>query len=48
MAKPIVVSVGGRKSPLNRAVKIAPDEETAMGIAKNLIEANIKKGWDEV
>lgn len=38
----------GRASPLDREVKIAPDEDIAMEIAKNLIEANIKKGWEKV
>ena len=38
----------GRGSPLNREVKPAPDEETAMKISVALIEENIKKGWVEV
>ena len=38
----------GRGSPLNREVKLAPDEETAMKISVALIEENIKKGWTEV
>jgi len=35
----------GRGSPLDREVKLAPDEKTAMKIADAFIEANIKKGW---
>ena len=37
----------GRGSPLDREVKLAPDEKTAMKIADSFIEANIKKGWEK-
>ncbi len=37
-----------RASPLDREVKLAPDEVTAMGIANVMIEENIKKGWNKV
>jgi hypothetical protein len=37
----------GRKSPLNREVRPAPSLEKAETIANALIEANIKKGWNE-
>ena len=37
----------GRGSPLDREVKLAPDEKTAMKIADALIETNIKKGWEK-
>ena len=36
----------GRKTPLAREVRLAPDLETATGIAEGLIQANIKKGWE--
>ena len=35
----------GRKSPLERKLKTAQNEEEANKIIKNLIESNIKKGW---
>jgi len=38
----------GRASPLDREVKLAPDEATAMQLAQELIEGNIKKGWEKV
>lgn len=38
----------GRASPLNREVKLAPDEQTALTIADELINENIKKGWEKV
>tara|TARA_S200000501_G_scaffold200583_1_gene188704 strand:+ start:1034 stop:2404 length:1371 start_codon:yes stop_codon:yes gene_type:complete len=36
----------GRKSPLDRKLKTARSKEEAMEISENLIEANIKKGWE--
>jgi hypothetical protein len=38
----------GRGSPLDRDVKLAPDENTATKIANALVEENIKKGWEKV
>ena len=38
----------GRASPLNREVKLAPNEESAMQLADGLILENIKKGWNLV
>jgi len=38
----------GRGSPLDREVKLAPDEKTAMKIADIMVEENIKKGWEKV
>ena len=38
----------GRGSPLDREVKLAPDEKTAIKIADAMIEENIKKGWEKV
>ena len=38
----------GRKQPLQRTVKVAPDEKTAEEIAEALIAKNVKKGWQEV
>ena len=35
----------GRKSPLERKLKTARNEEEANKIVNNLIESNIKKGW---
>ena len=35
----------GRKSPLERKLKTAQNEEEANKIVNNLIESNIKKGW---
>ena len=35
-----------RKDPLKREVRIAPTEELAKKIAEQLLEKNIKKGWD--
>lgn len=37
----------GRKAPLAREVKPAPDQKTANEIADSLIEENIKKGWEK-
>lgn len=36
----------GRATPLDREVKPAPDEASAMQIADEMIAANIKKGWN--
>ncbi len=36
----------GRKTPLAREVRLAPDLETATGISEDLIQSNIKKGWE--
>jgi hypothetical protein len=38
----------GRASPLDRDVRLAPDEKTALAIAEDLIAENIKKGWEKV
>jgi len=38
----------GRKSPLDREVKPAPTEKSALALADKMIEENIKKGWAEV
>ena len=38
----------GRKSPLDREVRPAPNEATALALADQMIEDNIKKGWTEV
>jgi len=38
----------GRGSPLDREVKLAPDEKIAMKIADAMIEENIKKGWENI
>ena len=37
----------GRGSPLDREVKLAPDEKAAMKIADSMVEENIKKGWEK-
>jgi len=34
---------GGKASPLDRDVKLAPDEKTAVKIANSMVEENIKK-----
>jgi hypothetical protein len=38
----------GRASPLDREVKLAPDEKSANQLADLLIEENIKKGWNKI
>ena len=38
----------GRANPLDREVRLAPDEAGAMKIADAMIEENIKKGWNKV
>ena len=37
-----------RKSPLDREVRLAPNEKEALKIADAMIADNIKKGWNEV
>jgi hypothetical protein len=37
-----------RKSPLDREVRLAPNEKEALKIAEAMIVDNIKKGWNEV
>jgi len=37
----------GRTSPLDREVKLTPDEKSANQLADLLIEENIKKGWEK-
>lgn len=37
----------GRASPLDREVKLAPTLDSATEIADQLVEANIKKGWEK-
>jgi hypothetical protein len=36
-----------RKSPLDREVRLAPNEIEAMKIAESMIAENVKKGWSE-
>ena len=38
----------GRKEPLAREVRLAPNQEAAMQIAAGMLEENIKKGWEPV
>ena len=38
----------GRKSPLDREIRPATNEATALALADQMIEDNIKKGWTEV
>jgi hypothetical protein len=38
----------GRGTPLEREVRLAPDASIAEQISNNLIDENIKKGWEEV
>jgi hypothetical protein len=38
----------GRASPLDREVKVAPTIELAFNIADQLVDTNIKKGWEKV
>ena len=38
----------GRATPLDRDVRLAPDEKSALEIADDLIAENIKKGWEKV
>ena len=37
----------GRKNPLKREVRLAPNEKIAKAIGADMIEAKIKKGWEE-
>ena len=37
----------GRSTPLEREVRPAPTLELAEAIAADLVEANVKKGWEE-
>jgi hypothetical protein len=38
----------GRKAPLTREVRLAPNEAEAMRIADQMVADNVKKGWEEV
>lgn len=38
----------GRKQPLQREVRLAPDQDTAQQVAEDILKAKIKKGWDRV
>jgi len=38
----------GRASPLDREVKLAPDDKSANQLADAMIEENIKKGWEKL
>jgi len=38
----------GRATPLDRDVRLASDEKSALAIAEELIAENIKKGWERV
>jgi hypothetical protein len=37
----------GRASPLDREVKLAPDEKSAQALADSMVGENIKKGWEK-
>lgn len=37
-----------RKSPLDREVRLAPNEKEALKVAEAMVAENIKKGWNEV
>lgn len=37
-----------RKDPLQREVRLAPDEDVAAEIAEEMIEKGVKKGWERV
>jgi hypothetical protein len=37
----------GRKDPLKKEVRLAPDEKMAKNIGAKMIEKKIKKGWIE-
>jgi len=37
----------GRASPLDREVKLAPNEKAALMLADAMVEENIKKGWEK-
>jgi hypothetical protein len=37
-----------RKSPLDREVRLAPNEKEALKIAEAMIVENVKKGWNEL
>ncbi|MCA9694414.1 MAG: ATP-dependent DNA ligase [Myxococcales bacterium] len=38
----------GRKTPLAREVRLAPDKALALEIAEGFVDKNIKKGWTQV
>lgn len=38
----------GRKAPLAREVRLAPTEQEAMRLADQMVEDNVKKGWEPV
>ncbi|MEM9555758.1 MAG: hypothetical protein AAGC60_16005 [Acidobacteriota bacterium] len=38
----------GRKEPLQREVRLAPDRETADAIAEQMLADGVKRGWNEV
>jgi hypothetical protein len=38
----------GRKAPMKREVRLAPSQSAAFAIADDLVESNIKKGWEAV
>jgi hypothetical protein len=38
----------GRATPLDRNVRLATDEKSALAIAEELISENIKKGWEKI
>jgi len=38
----------GRKDPLKRTVRLAPDKGLALEIADDLINSEIKRGWKPV
>lgn len=38
----------GRKQPLQRDVRLAPDEATALALGDDMLKAGVKRGWEEV
>ncbi len=38
----------GRKAPIKREVRLAPSQSSAFAIADDIVESNIKKGWEAV
>ncbi len=38
----------GRKDPLKRDIRISNDKKQIMALAKEFVESNVKKGWEQV
>ena len=38
----------GRKAPIQREVRLAPDESAAMALGDDMVAAGVKKGWQKV